>query len=379
MRDPETVRRLLERDLIEHSDDADLRLIWADLLQLEGDPLGTLVILDHVGQSPGVPAAVAERARVEAEALRQQLRARLWEQAIPDEPAFTLIWRQGFVRELQLRPDWVWSRSSTMIDKLSKTIVLLLRQPALRWVEVVRIEVDDELADSWSQWFPRTRLHNPILREIHVGRPAQLRVRPGGAWERLESPVGWGTLDHAVIAGLQQLRHVSIGGERIRLACRDGNSQTRLHHVASLATRALTSQNRASLARALWDESVLVHRAAFEVATSLGPRAEFLIDELAWFLRPPLSKKDPRPLAALQALTAVGSASASLLGEVLAQPQELLNGPRIIAFMNWLIVLGPAAAPAQSLLDAILNGHHGVVTPAVRQAIKQVRRAVDSH
>lgn len=43
-----------------------------------------------------------------------------------------------------------------------------------------------------------------------------------------------------------------------------------------------------------------MHRAAFELARALGPRAAFVLDELAWFLRPPLSKKDPRPLATLQ-------------------------------------------------------------------------------
>jgi hypothetical protein len=377
--DPEIVRRLLERDLVERSHDPDLRLIWADLLQLEGDPLGTLVVLDHVSQAPGVPAAVADRARTEAEALRQQLRPRLWEQPIQIDPAFTLTWRLGFVRELQLHTGRIRSKAASTIDRVSKTIVLLLCQPALQWIEIVRIDVANELADPWSRWLLRTRLHNPILREIHVGRPPQLRMRPGGAWERGDSPVGWGTLDHAVIAGLQQLRHMSVGGERIRLPCRDGNSQTRLHHVASLATRPLTSQNRVSLARALWDESVLVHRAAFELATSLGPRAEFLVDELAWFLRPPLSKKDPRPLAALQALAAIGPASAGLLGEVLAQPHELLNAHRITAFMNWLIALGPAAAPAQSLLDETLNGQYGVVAPAAKKAIMQARRAVDSY
>ena len=99
--DHETVRRLLERDLIEHSDDRDLRLIWADLLQLEGDPLGTLIMLDHVS------------ARAEAEALRRQLHPRLWDQPIPDTPGVTLLWRLGFVHELEVCPKQVrWPNKS---------------------------------------------------------------------------------------------------------------------------------------------------------------------------------------------------------------------------------------------------------------------------
>lgn len=374
--DPETVRRLLERDLIDRSEQPELRLIWADLLQLEGDPLGKLIVLDHVAASD--PGPVAERARSEAEALRRQLQPRLWDRVIPDEPGVSLTWRLGFVRELHVQVDQLrWPKRSAIaiIDRL---ITDLLRQPALRWIEVVRVEVDDALARDWSRWLFGGRLHNPILREIHVGRPPEARTRPSGAWERGGGTVGASTIDHAAIQGLRQLRLLSIGGERIRLPCRDGNTQTRLHHVVSLATRPLTLENRVSLARALWDGSETVHRAAFECARTLGLRAAFLLDELAWFLRPPLSPKDPRPLATLLILTAIGPASAALLGEVLARPEELLDPRRIMAFMSWLIALGPAAASARALLDSLLNGRDWVVLPATRKAITQARRAIES-
>ncbi|HVI02490.1 MAG TPA: hypothetical protein VM869_27470, partial [Enhygromyxa sp.] len=148
--DPETVRRLLERDLIDRSEQPELRLIWADLLQLEGDPLGKLIVLDHVATSD--PGPVAERARSEAEALRRQLQPRLWDRVIPDEPGVSLGWRLGFVRELHVHVDQLrWPKRSAIaiIDRL---ITDLLRQPALRWIEVVRVEVDDALARDWSRW-----------------------------------------------------------------------------------------------------------------------------------------------------------------------------------------------------------------------------------
>lgn len=372
--DPETVRRLLERDLIDCSDDPDLRLIWADLLQLGGDPLGVLIVLDHVVASASAPADVIARAQAEAEALRRELQPRLWQRTIPDEPGVTLIWRRGFVHEVRIESDllrWRYLDELKIADWLAK----LLRQPALRWVELVRIDVEDPLVQSWSSWLNRSRLHSPILREFHIGRPPRVRSRPSGAWESGGGTLGGRTIDHAALGGLRQLRLLSIAGERMRLPCRDGNAQTRMHHVSSLATRPLTLENRVSLARALWDASDIVHRAAFEVATKLGSRAAFLLDELAWFLRPPISKKDPRPLAALQALTAIGPASAALLSEVLAQPDELLNRNRIIAFMNWLTALGPAAAAAGPLLDSLLHGRDSVISPAARQAISRARKA----
>lgn len=370
--DRENVRRRLEHDLIERSDEPDLRLIWADLLQLDGDPLGKLVVLDHVVET--APAELSKRARAEATKLRKRLQPRLWDKAIPDYRGVTLIWRQGFVRELHICAEQLpWPSDSTPITLLSD----LLRQAALRWVEVVRIDDDNDRAP-WLDRLFRRRMLNPILREIHIGRPPESRTRPTGPWEPHGAPVGSSTIAHVHIQGLRQLRELSIGGERRRLPCRDGNPQTRLHHVVGLATRQLTLENRVSLARALWDPSELVLRAAFETAKSLGPRAAFLLDELAWFLRPPLSKNDPRPLATLQTLTAIGPASASLLGEVLARPHELLNRHRIMAFMNWLTALGPAAAAARPLLDSLLHGSESVILKDARQSIAHALRAIET-
>lgn len=372
MNDREIVRRRLEHDLIERSDEPDLRLIWADLLQLDGDPLGKLVVLDHMVET--APAERTKRARAEVKKLRERLASRLWDQPIPEHRGITLIWRQGFVRELSICAEQLpWSGHGVPITLLSS----LLRQAALRWVEVVRID-DDGRAELWLERLFRKRPHNPILREIHVGRPPESRTRPIGPWESHAAPSGSGMIAHADIQGLRQLRELSVGGERRRLPCRDGNAQTRLHHVVGLATRPLTVENRVSLARALWDPSELVHRAAFETARSLGPRAAFLLDELAWFLRPPLRRTDPRPLATLQALAAIGPTSAKLLGEVLARPHELLNHHRIIAFMNWLTALGPAAAAARPLLDSLLHGSESVISQDARRSITHARTAIET-
>ncbi|PRP90325.1 hypothetical protein ENSA5_65720 [Enhygromyxa salina] len=391
-RDPETVRRLLEDDLIEWADDTSLRLVWADLLQLEGDPLGQLVVLDHAAAT--ARAAVAERARAEADLLRRRLAARLWDEAVPDNPGVTLRWQLGFVRELEVRASKLstantpapthWRRrlrakfKPTRLDTINWIVPLLMRQPALRWVEVVRVELEsDHDIGAWSQWLTHGRLTNPTLREIHIGRPARLCERPSGAWEPGSIGGRRSTANVALIESFRRLRWLSLGGQMIRLPCREGSPQTRLHHVRGLAKRPLTSPNRASLARALWDASVLVHQAAFETARALGPEAEFLLDDLIWFLRPPIGKKDPRQAEALRTLATIGPASASLLPEVVAAAEPLVtHHGRLEALMQWLAALGGAATPALALVEAVLEQPAKALPKSLRVAAKRAHKAI---
>jgi hypothetical protein len=383
--DPETVRRLLERDLVEWADDTSLRLVWSDLLQQDGDPLGRLVMLDHAGEQDNDES---KQARTEAEVLRRELAPRLWNPGAPSLTGVELRWQLGFVRECEITVSKVPSlppeparRRGARAPKPTRAgaaewlIPQLLRQPALRWVEVVRVEVVDDLARQWSSWI-YSGVTSPTLREIHIGNPPQLSTRPSGPWET----GGAGTTMNVdgLVHWFPRLRWFSLAGELQRLPTRDGNSQARMHHVRKLATRPLSSGNRAALARALWDASSSVHAAAFETARTLGPRAEFLLEDLTWFLRPPLSRKDPRPSQALLTLAAIGSASVVLMPEVLQHAAVLTEThERRESVMRWLASLGRAAEPARMLVDAVLAQPTAELPKPLREAAKKARKAIN--
>jgi hypothetical protein len=382
--DPETVRRLLERDLVEWAEDTSLRLVWADLLLIDGDPLGRLVMLDHAGtqRSPE-----AERARAEAEGLRQELAPRLWSPDMPQLQGIELHWQLGFVREVDIvvaklpKPEAPPRRGRRQRAEIpttqqfnERTFARLLRQSALRWVEVVRIEAPDEHASLWLSWAYSSS--SATLREIHIGSPPKARTRPSGTWEVGGNNAGvtpWG-IDN-LVRSYPRLRWVSIGGELQRLPTRDGNAQSRVHHVRKLATRPLTSPNRASLARAFWDASSIVQEAAHATARELRAEAEFLIEDLAWFLRPPLGKKDPRPIQAFATLAKIGAASAVLLPEVMRNQAALIEThERREALLRWLAALGPLARPARSIVDVVFS--QPSLPKPVREAAKSARKAL---
>ena len=150
-----------------------------------------------------------------------------------------------------------------------------------------------------------------------------------------------------------------------------------MHHVRKLATRPLSSANRASLARAFWDQSSTVHDAAHATARSFGQEADFLIEDLAWFLRPPLGKKDPRPGQAFATLAKIGPASAVLLPEVMQHREALTEThERREALLRWLAVLGPAAKPARSIIDVVFSQSTKEAPKSVREAAKAARKAL---
>lgn len=385
--DPETVRRLLERDLIEWADDTSLRLVWADLLQQGGDPLGRLVMLDHAGEQNNNGG---KQARAEAETLRRQLAPRLWNSDMPTLTGVVLHWQLGFVRECEIavhllaNPQSPEPAPKTRRGRTHKPALLginqwfvpqLLRQPAFQWIEIVRILVEDEYARNWSSWI-HSGVMSPTLREIHIGSPPRMTSRPSGPWET--GGVGTTMSVEGLVHRFPRLRWFSLDGELQRLPTRDGNSQARMHHARKLATRPLSSSNRAALARALWDSSSTVHEAAFASARTLGPRAEFLLEDLAWFLRPPLSRKDPRPSQALLVLAAIGSASAVLLPEVLEHAGVLCEThERRESVMRWLAALGRMAEPARGLVDAVLAQPHAELPKPLREAAKKARKAIN--
>lgn len=380
----EIVRRLLERDLVEQPA---LRLVWADLLQLDGDPLGRLVVLDHTAATAS--PEVARLAQAEAAELRERLRGVLWEdpppRVPPRLPGVELDWELGFVRELRVTPErlthehtpqtyeWVRRRrratEATPVDTLRWLVPQLVRQPAMRWLEVVRIDTDDGDAERMATCFERAWFASPILREIHVGRPAELRSRPGGQWEPHPNN-GWSMTRYGDLTTHRQLRRVSLAGERVRIPCAEGNAQTKALLLRKLGKQGWTRAHEATLARALWDVSDLVREAAFHRALELGPAASFLVDELGWFLRPPLRPKDPRPRRVLEILAAIGPASASLLPSVLANPSELLSSQRVDGLFTWLGALGPAGAPARAWLERQAEGPHAALA---RGALARVR------
>jgi hypothetical protein len=381
----DAIQAALERDLIEWADDVSLRLVWADLLQIEGDPLGRLVVLDHFGETH-------PRVRPEAEALRQQLGDRL---EIPEDDDFTLRWERGFVQTLEVRP----RRGD--LSTLTRRLCTALRRPALRFLECLHVIVPDAAAGAW----PGELLgvagrsvgldSHQTLRELHVGDPPRLRERPSGAYERGASRPRYDyTGNDRIAVKFPRLRWVSVAGQLARLACRDGSTETRMHHVDKLATRPLTSRNRTALIRAIWDPSSVVQEAAFATIAKLGPRADFVIEDLELVLRPPIGDRDPRQALALAGLAAIGGASAGLLELVLARdlepivgplPRKLVDGkvrmpalvdPRCVAFLGWVRALGRAGRPALKIVDKLLACKPNEITSQVRGAAKSARKAL---
>lgn len=356
------IQAALERDLIEWADDVALRLVWADLLQIDGDPLGRLIVLDHFGEKhPEV--------RAEAEALREQLRDRL---ETPSEPTFTLHWERGFVQTLEVRPRGIPVMN---VGKIHDA----LRRPALRFLERLHVIVPDEQAGSWPEPLLRQTSHM-TLREVHIGDPPRIRDRPAGAYEtrgRQSGHYDCSKLGESP-SKFPRLRWISIEGELARLVCRDGGGDTRTHHVEKLAGRPLTSRNRTALIRAIWDTSGKVQEAAFKTIAQLGPRAEFVLDDLELLLRPPIRDGDPRQAQVFQALAAIGEASASLLPRVLAHDDAVFIARelRCIAFLGWLRALGHSGRPALKLVDKLLASKPDEISSRVRGAAKSARKAM---
>ncbi|MFV8752764.1 hypothetical protein ACNOYE_19620 [Nannocystaceae bacterium ST9] len=358
----DALRAALERDLIEWADDVSLRLVWADLLQIDGDPLGRLVVLDHVGEA-------RPELRPEAEALRESLAGRL---DAPRQREFTLRWQLGFVHTLEVRP-----RGD--IRNHTRAIADALRRPALRFLECLHVIVADELADPWPPAILASTSH-PTLRELHVGDPPRVRERPSGTYEP-----GRGVRRHDYtsrsesMSRFPRLRWVSVGGELARLACRDGGSDTRMHHVAKLARQPLTSRNRTALIRAIWDTSSSVQDAAFATIGQLGPRAEFVLDDLELLLRPPLGDRDPRQAQAFQAMAAIGPASAGMLASLIGQ-RDLSpfvgREARCVAMLGWITKLGRAGRPALKLVETLLASKPDEIPAKVRSAAKSARKAL---
>ena len=377
-RDPELVLRLIERDLIEWADDDTLRLVWADYLQLQGDPLGELVVLDDLAEYG--PVDQRERLRAQAERMRTRLHGRLWTNRSHEQKGVHLRWHQGFVRELEVVIAEMPGRAvRSKAQHLDGILQLILREPALRFVEIIRITVPEPHGETWLQWLLRGRVYLQTLREVHVGRPAGIASRPAGTWESQQTPKARWSADVAQIQHFQRLRWLTVDGELLRLPCRDGSTETKSHFVRSLASRPLTSPNRAALCRALWDASTKVHDEAFAVIATLGPRAEFCLEDLLWMLEPPLGKRDPRPAKALRAMAAIGPAGARGLRVVLGalNHSELLQSrERAPALLEWLGSLGPAGTPALAVIDALLE--RSETGGELRQAARRARKRISS-
>lgn len=391
--DRAAVLQLLERDLVEWAEDTDLRLVWADLLQLRNDPLGRLVVLDHLAHT--AEAGQRKALRAAAAALRERLGPRLWtakSAEIRADPSVTLHWELGFVRELEIhasklqlrrnRGGYRSRRGSVMRgETVTWMLCVLLREPALRFVECLRVDIPDPEVALACEWVGVGGLGAGCLREVHVGRPARARTRPSGQWEPKGTQGGYGRAPtgEVLASNFRRLRRFSYAGELLRIHCCGGASQTREHHVKRLPARPLTSPNRASLARSLWDASSVVHQAGFAAAVELGPRADFLLDELEWFLHPPLSRKDPRPALAFEVLAAIGPASAALLPDVLEHAEELLNksDARREALLRWLIALGPLAEAGLPIVEHTLARERtGWEPKTLRATARRARKAI---
>lgn len=371
----ETIRALLERDLIEWADDLELRLVWADLLQIDGDPLGRLVNLDHV-------AASDASVQAEADALREALAHRL---EPPAAPWLTLHWQLGFVHlaeihvRHQLTPGATVQRRGRQISAIEQRVeafVALLERPAMRFLDTIHVLAPDEHALAWTRllW----HVSHATLREVHIGDPPRLRTRPSGLYEVGRAQArDYDFSSAGYMAKMPRLQRVTVAGELARLPCREGSSETRAHHVRKLAQRPLTSANRASLRRALWDASGKVQDMAHQTIRALGPAAEFMAEELLLLLLPPIGERDPRQVIVFGTLAAIGPASASILPTLLGSgDMALLTGvdERCIALLEWLRALRRAGRPALELVATLAEDTKA--SKHVRKAAQSARKAL---
>lgn len=368
----ETIRVLLERDLVEWADDLELRLVWADLLQMEGDPLGRLINLDHV-------AARDPSARPDADALREALAHRL---DPPRESDVRLHWQLGFVHLVELRPTVgqetparASRRRHDPIELRIQHFVTLLERPALRFLDTIHVVVPDDQARAWTRllWYAS----HPTLREVHFGAPPRLRERPSGLYEIGRAQVrDYDFSNASYMAKLPRLCMVTVAGEMARLPCREGSSETRVHHVRKLAQRPLTSANRAALRRGLWDASGKVQDMAHQTIRALGPAADFMLDDLALLLLPPIGDRDPRQVEVFASLSAIGPAAAAIVPSLLASDIAALTTgeKRCVALLGWLRSLGRAARPALELVESLADKPEA--SAGVRKAAKAARKAL---
>lgn len=364
------IRTLLERDLIEWADDLELRLVWADLLQVEGDPLGRLVNLDHA-------AASDASVKAEADALREALAHRLQP---PQAPWLRLHWQLGYVHLAVIgvpHPSRSLTRGTRgrpvgTIDDRITAFVAMLERPAMRFLDTIHVVVDDDRAREWSRllW----HVSHATLREVHIGEPPRLRARPSGLYEvgRAQSRE-YDFSKASYMTKMPRLQRVTVAGELARLPCRDGSTETRTHHVRKLAQRPMTSANRASLRRALWDVSSKVQDMAHQTIRALGPAADFMAEELLLLLLPPIGERDPRQVDVLTSLAAIGPASAGILPTLLSASDLTsltMVDPRCVALLGWLRTLGPAARPAASLIESLTSDRASPIRKAALAARK---------
>jgi hypothetical protein len=365
------IRTLLERDLIEWADDLELRLVWADLLQVEGDPLGRLVNLDHA-------AASDASVKAEADALREALAHRLQP---PQAPWLQLHWQLGYVHLAELHIETRMpaatdtrrrGRQISAVEQRIAEFLVLLERPAMRFLDTIHVVVDDDRAREWSRllW----HVSHATLREVHIGEPPRLRARPSGLYEvgRAQSRE-YDFSKASYMTKMPRLQRVTVAGELARLPCRDGSTETRTHHVRKLAQRPMTSANRASLRRALWDVSSKVQDMAHQTIRALGPAADFMAEELLLLLLPPIGERDPRQVDVLTSLAAIGPASAGILPTLLSASDLTsltMVDPRCVALLGWLRTLGPAARPAASLIESLTSDRASPIRKAALAARK---------
>ena len=120
-------------------------------------------------------------------------------------------------------------RSAPTGTTISWLLKRLLREPALRFIESIRIDIRDGDARSAASWAYEIGLGAGTLRGVHIGHPPRTERRPGGQWESGEnnrSTVTYGLAGDQLGAHFRRLRRFTIAGEMQRIPCRSGASHT---------------------------------------------------------------------------------------------------------------------------------------------------------
>lgn len=148
----EPPRAALERQILINPDDVDAHLVYADLLQTEGDPRGELIALHaEVLRRPEDPEVVAQAKR-----LRKQHREHFYGGFEELEEHLELTWRLGFIRSAVLRPEPRYGYEPRLDDEeessteaLAALLADFLAHPSARFLRDLTVrevwsDVDDE-------------------------------------------------------------------------------------------------------------------------------------------------------------------------------------------------------------------------------------------
>ena len=221
----------LEAELQARPDDSGLLLVYADLLQSQGDPRGQLIVLEQQG--------LADEQRAWIDLHKAQLLGGLIPLALP---TVTCRWQHGFVHELRLEIDDAHPGITAM-----DMIDALVRLPDAAFVTSLVFGEPIVRQGDFHDVIEALVAHAPDL-------PRLTRLRLGDAGEEGEDYAPWMAIGDVgkLLSALPQLEQLEVNGDVISVSEVSAPSLRELE----LRTTFLGENNLRALAAASWPELV---------------------------------------------------------------------------------------------------------------------------